>query len=182
MSSSIPEITTHPSFRSLSNDFFKPYPPYVLVNSESDAAAVLKAGCESGYLVVLDASAPSGTKSLSTNNTQEYKERVGIVAYTLPTDKSNESKENVPNEALSALASQLLNLLATGGTMIGFGDSQKSDAWKQACEDWAQREKVRDTEGKEQDGVVVEWSVKEAREDGWVPWSVVKKAPEWAFC
>ena len=66
--------------------------------------------------------------------------------------------------------------------MIGLADSQISDAWKQACEEWAQGEKVRDAEGKEQDGVVVEWSVNEAGENGWVPWSVVKKAPDWAFC
>ncbi|KAG9079750.1 hypothetical protein FRC06_007512, partial [Ceratobasidium sp. 370] len=55
MASSTPAINSHPNFRALSNDFFKPYPPYVLVDSEADAKSVLGAGCEAGYLLVLDA-------------------------------------------------------------------------------------------------------------------------------
>jgi len=183
MSSSIPEITTHPSFRLLSNDFLKPYPPYVLVDSEADAAAVLTAGCEPGYLVVLDAAnALPGTKTLALNYIKEYKERIGVLVCTLPAKGDAKSQDSTPSRDLLTLASQSLSLLATSGTMIGFADPKELDVWKQACMEWAQREKVRDVEDREQDGVVLEWSAKDGREDGWLPWSVVKKAPEWAFC
>jgi len=50
-----PDIISHDTFRPLSHEFFKPYPPYVLVNSREDADPVLSAGCEPGYLLVLDA-------------------------------------------------------------------------------------------------------------------------------
>jgi hypothetical protein len=66
--------------------------------------------------------------------------------------------------------------------MIGFASPEESKGWKQACTEWADQEKVKDADGKEQDGVVVEWSQVDGREDGWVAWSLVKKAPEWAFC
>ncbi|KDN37140.1 hypothetical protein RSAG8_10349, partial [Rhizoctonia solani AG-8 WAC10335] len=34
----------------------------------------------------------------------------------------------------------------------------------------------------EQDGITIEWSGNNVKGDEWVQWSVVKKAPEWAFC
>ncbi|KAG8735714.1 hypothetical protein FRC10_010231 [Ceratobasidium sp. 414] len=164
MASSTPAIISHPNFRALSNEFFKPYPPYVLVNSEADAKSVLGAGCETGYLLVLDADAPEGTKKISSSNINEYKDRVGIVILTHP----------------SSDASQSLSLLSTGGTIIGFASPTVSERWKEACIEWAKREKVLDAAGKEQDGAVLEWDASES--DGWMAWSVIKKAPDWAFC
>ncbi|KAG9085639.1 hypothetical protein FS749_004266 [Ceratobasidium sp. UAMH 11750] len=164
MASSTPSITSHPGFRVLSNEFYKPYPPYVLVDSGADTKPVLGAGCEAGYLLVLDADAPEGTKKLSSSNINEYRDRVGILILSqLPPDPS-----------------QSLRLIATGGTMIGFASPLASKRWKEACIEWAKQEKVLDAAGKEQDGVVLEWDASES--DGWVAWSVTKKAPDWAFC
>ncbi|KAG9125266.1 hypothetical protein FRC07_008335 [Ceratobasidium sp. 392] len=168
MAASTPSITSHPNFRALSNDFFKPYPPYVLVDSEPNAKAILGAGCEAEYLIVLDADAPEDTKKLSSNDTKEYRERIEILVLTLPSDPS------------SSDSSRPFSLLSTGGTMIGFASPSVFEKWRNKSEEWASREKVLDAAGKEQDGVVLEWNSSE--KDDWVAWSVTKKAPEWAFC
>lgn len=171
MASPRSEIRSHPAFRTLSNEFFKPYPPYVLVDSETDASAVLSAGCEPEYLVVLDVTGPPGTKNLKSNNIHEYKERIGILICMLPDDID-----------LRTVAGQSLTLLATGGTAIGFASPKQADAWRWACTEWAQQQKTQDAQGQEQDAVSLEWSVGDMEVGGWVHWSVVKKAPEWAFC
>jgi hypothetical protein len=185
MSTSRPTITSHRVFHSLSNEFFNPYPPYVLVNSEADAQAVLSTGCESEYLVVLDAkyvflmiespnlisnlhsSAPPDTKSLTSDNIEKYKERIGILICTLPSGSD-----------LPTLANHLSTLLATGGTMIGFGSPQQSGEWKQACTEWAAQQKTQDVQGQERDGIALDWSMDDAKDAEWGQWSVVKKAPE----
>ncbi|QRV96981.1 hypothetical protein RhiJN_25000 [Ceratobasidium sp. AG-Ba] len=166
--SSLPAIASHPKFRELSNEFFKPYPPYVLVNSESDAKEMLNAGCEASYLVVLDAEAPEGSNQLSSANSSKFKSRIGVLAFTLPSNIS------------SLDASHPLDLLSTEGTIIGFAHPDVAEHWKSACIEWANLQKTTDTDGKEADGVKVEWSA--SNRDGWVEWSIVKKAPEWAFC
>ncbi|KAG8712954.1 hypothetical protein FRC09_019288 [Ceratobasidium sp. 395] len=168
MTSSIPAITSHPSFRSLSNDFFKPYPPYVLVTSGIDANSILDAGCEAEYLIVLDAIAPEGAKKLLSSDVNEYRERIGLLVLDLG---------SIPD---ISDASQVLSLLSTGGTMIGFASPEALGEWKNVSQEWAQREKVMDAAGKEQDGVVLEWNLTET--DRWTAWSMTKKAPDWAFC
>ncbi|KAG8714563.1 hypothetical protein FRC12_010027 [Ceratobasidium sp. 428] len=168
MTSSTPAITSHPSFRFLSNDFFKPYPPYVLVTSGTDAKSVLDAGCEAEYLIVLDAVAPEGSKKLSSSDVKEYRERIGLLALDL---------RSIPD--ISG-ASQVLSLLSTGGTMIGFASPEAFGKWKSVSQEWAQQEKVINDAGKEQDGVILEWNSTE--KDGWTTWSMTKKAPDWAFC
>ncbi|KAH7335697.1 hypothetical protein B0J17DRAFT_719313 [Rhizoctonia solani] len=171
MTTSRPEPTSHETFRPLSQDFFNSYPPYVLVNSQEDAKSVLSAGCEAGYLLVLDADSPPGVKSFKSDEINEFRGRIGIIIYALPS-----------NEYLSIVASRLLELLAIDGTAIGFANPEQSIQWKEACFEWAKAQKTVDAQGQKQDGLTLEWSAKDVKGKEWVEWTVVKKAPEWAFC
>ncbi|CAE6444394.1 unnamed protein product [Rhizoctonia solani] len=176
MSTSRPEIIFHDAFRPLSHEFFQPYPPYILVNSREDAESVCSAGCEPGYLLILDVQGPSGAKSLKSNDIGEFQGCVGIVIYALPIDVD-----------LSMVASLILGLLSIDGTAIGYATPQQSAQWKEACLKWAKAQKTEGIQGREQDSIeqdsiVLEWSSKDAKGDEWVQWSVTKKAPEWAFC
>ncbi|CAE6451809.1 unnamed protein product [Rhizoctonia solani] len=171
MITSHPEPTSHETFRPLSQDFFKSYPPYVLVNSQEDANAVLSAGCEAEYLLVLDADSPPGVKSFKSDEIKEFRGRIGIIIHVLPFD-----------EDLSIVASRLLELLAIDGTAIGFATPEQSIQWNQACFKWAKAQKTVDAQGQEQDGLTLEWSAKDVKGEEWVQWTVIKKAPEWAFC
>ncbi|KAB5591840.1 hypothetical protein CTheo_4705 [Ceratobasidium theobromae] len=114
-------------------------------------------------------SAPTGTQNLTSGDIQKYKERIGILVLTLRPDAESD-----------ALASRSLSLLETGGTMIGFATLIQSEQLKRACAEWAG--KIPNSSGQEQEGVKVEWSVSEPRNDEWVHWRAIKKAPEWAFC
>ncbi|CAE6442458.1 unnamed protein product [Rhizoctonia solani] len=166
-----PEITSHELFRTLSQDFFKPYPPYVLVNSQEDAKSVLSAECEPGYLLVLGVSNPPDTKLLTSDEVKGFRGRVGIIICTLPSDGD-----------LSIVADQVLESLEIDGTAIGFATSQQSMQWQQACTEWANTQKTHDGQGQERDSVSIEWTSNDVKGDEWVQWSVVKRAPEWAFC
>ncbi|EUC62895.1 hypothetical protein RSOL_461540 [Rhizoctonia solani AG-3 Rhs1AP] len=171
MPTSRPEIASHELFRPLSQDFFKPYPPYILVNSQEDANSVLSAGCEPGYLLVLNTSSLPGTKSLQSDDIKGFRGRVGIVIWALPFEVD-----------LSIVASQVLESLEVDGTAIGFATAEQSTQWKRACLEWAKAQKTEDAQGGEKDGITIEWSSKDVKGEKWVQWSVVKKAPEWAFC
>ncbi|CAE6364947.1 unnamed protein product [Rhizoctonia solani] len=168
-----PEITSHEAFRPLSHEFLDPYPPYVLVNSQEDARSVSSAGCEPGYLLVLETDGPSGSKSLELNKIGDFRGRVGIVIYTLPFEAD-----------LAIVAERILDLLAIGGTAIGFANSQQLTQWKQACLERAKGQSASDIQDQSQDAVKLEWADKKVggHGDQWVQWSVIKKAPEWAFC
>ncbi|KAF8695832.1 hypothetical protein RHS03_07879, partial [Rhizoctonia solani] len=173
MTTSHPKITSHQTFRAVSQEFSNPYPPYVLVNSQDDANLVLSAGCELGYLLVLETDGPSGSRILTLNQAGEYRGRIGIIIYTLPTEMD-----------LGAIADQILPLLAIGGTAIGFAPLQQLAPWKEACFAWAKVQETSATQDKSQGGVGLEWADNNASGSGdqWAQWSVVKKAPEWAFC
>ncbi|KAJ1300355.1 hypothetical protein OPQ81_005174 [Rhizoctonia solani] len=171
MTTSHLEVISHERFRILSQRFFEPYPPYVLVNSQEDAKLVVSTGCEPGYVLVLDADGPSGTKALKSNDIGEFRGRVGIVIYTPPLDAD-----------LPIVANRILELLEIDGAAIGFATSRQVMQWKQVCMEWAEGQEARDTQGKGQDGTTIEWSTNDVNAGGWIQWSMVKKAPEWAFC
>jgi len=94
-----------------------------------------------------------------------------MVIYALPLDVD-----------LSMVAGWILGLLSIDGTAIGFANPQQSTQWREACLEWAKAQKTEDLQGQEQDSILLEWSAKDVEGDQWVQWSVVKKAPEWAFC
>lgn len=127
----------------------------------------------SGYISksMVHLSALTGTQNLTSGDIQKYKERIGILVLTLR-----------PDAEPDALASRSLSLLETGGTMIGFATLIQSEQLKRACAEWTGKQKIPNSSGQEQEGVKVEWSVSEPRNDEWVHWRAIKKAPEWAFC
>ncbi|CEL63440.1 hypothetical protein RSOLAG1IB_10763 [Rhizoctonia solani AG-1 IB] len=175
MTTSHPKITAHEAFRRLSDEFSNPYPPYVLVNSEEDAKSVLSAGCEPGYLLILETDDPSSSKSLKLEKIGEFQGRVGIVIYTVPLEADLD---------LVIEADRVLKYLAIGGTAIGFATLQQSAQWKQACFEWAKLQKTSDGQHSTKDGFELEWTDKnvDGHGDQWAQWSLIKKTPEWAFC